>query len=97
MAKVKETDTSGRPVIVTTAHRGVFFGYATETDGDQIALARARLWIVALHGDVVSDGEKFGALKREILAEVKLGQAEGLRTSPARRQRLVLGHVGACR
>lgn len=33
----------GRPVIVTTAHRGVFFGYATDTEGDQIALARARL------------------------------------------------------
>jgi len=31
-----------RPVIVTTAHRGVFFGYATKTDGDVIALARAR-------------------------------------------------------
>jgi hypothetical protein len=32
-----------RPVIVTTAHRGVFFGYATDTDGDQIALTRSRL------------------------------------------------------
>jgi hypothetical protein len=34
-----------RPVVVTTAHRGVFFGYATETDGEQIALTRARLCI----------------------------------------------------
>lgn len=33
---------SERPVIVTTIHRGVFFGYATDTDGDVIALARAR-------------------------------------------------------
>ena len=32
-----------RAVIVTTAHRGVFFGYATSTDGDEIALRRARL------------------------------------------------------
>jgi len=31
-----------RPVLVTTAHRGVFFGYATETDGPTIRLARAR-------------------------------------------------------
>lgn len=31
-----------RPVIVTTAHRGVFFGYATETGGETIKLARAR-------------------------------------------------------
>lgn len=32
-----------RAVIVTTEHRGVFFGYATETDGEQIVLKRARL------------------------------------------------------
>jgi hypothetical protein len=32
-----------RPVIVTTAHRGVFFGYATDIDGETIALARGRL------------------------------------------------------
>lgn len=31
-----------RPVIVTTAHRGVFFGYATDTTGAQIALTNAR-------------------------------------------------------
>jgi uncharacterized protein DUF6948 len=31
-----------RPVLVTTVHRGVFFGYATETDGDVIELKRAR-------------------------------------------------------
>ena len=24
-----------RPVIVTTEHRGVFFGYATDTSGDR--------------------------------------------------------------
>jgi hypothetical protein len=33
----------GRPVIVTTAYRGVFFGYADDTDGEQIALKQARL------------------------------------------------------
>lgn len=32
----------GRPVLVTTAHRGVFFGYALKTDGDTIALTGAR-------------------------------------------------------
>ena len=31
-----------RAVIVTTEHRGVFFGYATKTDGDVIALRAAR-------------------------------------------------------
>lgn len=34
-----------RPVVVTTAHRGVFFGYATKTDGDTIKLSEARLCV----------------------------------------------------
>ena len=32
-----------RPVVVTTAHRGVFFGWATNTEGETIALKRSRL------------------------------------------------------
>jgi hypothetical protein len=36
---------AGRPVIVTTAHRGVFFGYATDVDGETISLKRARLCV----------------------------------------------------
>ncbi len=42
-----------RPVVVTTAHRGVFFGYASEIDGETIALKRARLcvyWTADLRG-----------------------------------------------
>jgi hypothetical protein len=31
-----------RPVIVTTSHRGVFFGYASDTDGAIIKLRAAR-------------------------------------------------------
>jgi hypothetical protein len=31
-----------RAVLVTTAHRGVFFGYAESTDGGTIKLRRAR-------------------------------------------------------
>ncbi|MES2889793.1 MAG: hypothetical protein V4739_17505 [Pseudomonadota bacterium] len=38
----KSTVSKARPVIVTTAHRGVFFGYATKTDGDTIKLTRSR-------------------------------------------------------
>jgi len=30
-----------------------------------------RLWVVAMHGPVVCSGDKIGALKREIIAEVK--------------------------
>ncbi len=36
------SEQTSRPVLVTTAHRGVFFGYATDTDGDVIALTKAR-------------------------------------------------------
>jgi hypothetical protein len=39
------TVTKERPVIVTTAHRGVFFGYAKKTDGETIRLARSQLCI----------------------------------------------------
>jgi hypothetical protein len=44
---------AGRPVLVTTAHRGVFFGYADATEGETIALKRARLciyWSSDMHG-----------------------------------------------
>jgi hypothetical protein len=50
MAKSTSTE---RPVIVTTAHRGVFFGYAKNTDGDAIKLRAARLcvyWSADLKG-----------------------------------------------
>ncbi len=39
----KPPATKERAVIVTTAHRGVFFGYATETDGETIKLRAAQL------------------------------------------------------
>ncbi len=42
-----------RPVIVTTANRGVFFGYAKDTTGETIALQRSRLcvyWSADLKG-----------------------------------------------
>lgn len=35
----------GRPVIVCTEHRGVFFGYASDTKGDVINLTAARMAI----------------------------------------------------
>jgi len=37
--------TKPRAVIVTTAHRGVFFGYADNIDGETIRLERARLCV----------------------------------------------------
>lgn len=40
MAAKKQTEE--RAVLITTKHRGVFFGYATDTSGDVITLKRAR-------------------------------------------------------
>jgi len=85
----------GLPVLVTTAHRGVFFGYAHGSTGGKtiklkaarcciywprenkgfLGLANAgpvkgaRVWVVAMHGEIVEDGDKMGALKREIIGE----------------------------
>jgi hypothetical protein len=42
MATKKNATQTERPVVVTTEHRGVFFGYATDTSGDTIHLKRAR-------------------------------------------------------
>lgn len=55
-----------RPVLVTTEHRGVFFGYATNTDGDTIKLRAARnvvYWPAANKGflGLASDGPMSGA------------------------------------
>lgn len=41
----KQKEKLGRAVVVTTKHRGVFFGYADDTDGDPINLKQARLCI----------------------------------------------------
>lgn len=45
MATKKKSEVAERPVIVTTAHRGVFFGYAKDTEGETIKLARSRLCV----------------------------------------------------
>lgn len=61
----------GRPVLVTTAHRGVFFGYAEETSGETIKLKRARnviYWPVANKG---------------FLGLASMGPLEGSRVGPA--------------
>jgi hypothetical protein len=44
MRTKKEVKKKERPVLVTTAYRGVFFGYASDT-GDVIELKRAQLVI----------------------------------------------------
>lgn len=49
----KSNGKNERAVLVTTEHRGVFFGYAENTDGETIDLKRARLcvyWASDLRG-----------------------------------------------
>jgi hypothetical protein len=43
MSKAKPSQS--RPVIVCTLHKGVFFGYAEDTEQDRIALTGARMAI----------------------------------------------------
>ena len=55
-----------RPVIVTTAHRGVFFGYTANTDGDVIKMRAARnclYWPSSTKGfmGLASDGPQSGS------------------------------------
>jgi hypothetical protein len=43
----------GRPVLVTTEYRGVFFGYAEDTSGETIILKKARnciYWAASVGG-----------------------------------------------
>jgi len=55
-----------QPLVVTTEHRGVFFGYGTPTDKNTIRLERARMcvyWPEENHGVIglAADGPKKGA------------------------------------
>lgn len=73
MAKkaVKRTTATERPVLVTTSYRGVFFGYAENTDGDTIKLMRARnvvYWPQAQKG---------------FLGLAQMGPLDGARVGPA--------------
>lgn len=65
----------GRPVIVTTECRGVFFGYAEDTSGDTIILRNARnaiYWssktggFLGLASDGPGEGSRIGATVSEI-------------------------------
>ena len=62
-----KTNGTARPVIVTTAHRGVFFGYAHQTDGETIKLDRARLcapwpdWERAAKQALLGSGAGYGS------------------------------------
>src|SRR5215469_6194195 len=63
---MKKANGKERAVLVTTAHKGVFFGYADKTDGTTIKLRRARnciYWPVENKGflGLAADGPAQGA------------------------------------
>lgn len=64
--KIKNPAAKERAVLVTTLHRGVFFGYASKTDGETIKLRRARniiYWPASNKGflGLASDGPATGS------------------------------------
>ena len=59
-----------RAVLVTTAHRGVFFGYTTKTDGATIALRSARNCIY------------WPAANKGFLGLANMGPVSGARVGP---------------
>ena len=65
-SKVKE-----RAVLVTTAHRGVFFGYAEKTDGATIKLRAARNCVY------------WPAANKGFLGLASMGPVSGARVGPA--------------
>lgn len=71
------TKKTERAVIVTTAHKGVFFGYATDTEGESIKLLRARLavyWTADLRGfmGLASAGPKSGCRIGHAVPEIEV-------------------------
>ena len=64
-------DDTERAVLVTTAHRGVFFGYATQTSGKTIRLRAARNCIY------------WPAAQKGFLGLAKDGPVTGSRVGPA--------------
>jgi hypothetical protein len=67
----KQAKQKERAVMVTTAHRGVFFGYADKTDGPTIALKRARNCLT------------WPAENKGFLGLAAMGPVKGARVGPA--------------
>ena len=66
------TDTTDRPVLVTTAHRGVFFGYLQgEPSKEKVVIRRAR------------NVTYWDAATRSFLGLAANGPTKGCRVSPA--------------
>lgn len=76
--KLPEADASlGRPVLITTEYRGVFFGYADDTAGDVIVLKNARNCIYWPSGNggfggLASEGPANGARIGSRVSQIEL-------------------------
>ncbi len=68
---VKSKANGERAVLVTTSHRGVFFGYATDVDGAQINLRSARNCLY------------WPASNKGFIGLASIGPLEGARVGPA--------------
>lgn len=67
----------GRPVLVTTEYRGVFFGYADDTSGDTITLKNARnciYWSAATggFGGLAATGPAEGSRIGAVIPQIEL-------------------------
>lgn len=68
---------SGRPVLITTEYRGVFFGYADDTTGDVVTLKNARNCIYwpagnGGFGGLASEGPANGARIGAKVSQIEL-------------------------
>ncbi len=70
-SSAKDDAAPERAVLVTTSHRGVFFGYATETGGATIKLRAARNCIY------------WPAENKGFMGLANMGPAKGARVGPA--------------
>lgn len=71
------TKSAGRPVVVCTEYRGVFFGYAADTSSERITLERARMciyWAKSLHGvlGLASEGPNDDCRIGNAVAQIEL-------------------------
>lgn len=68
---MKTNDKTTVPLLVTTAHRGVFFGYGTPTDSKTVRLEQARMCVY------------WSADLRGVIGLATAGPSSGCRVGPA--------------
>ena len=82
-----DNTTNGRPVLITTEYRGVFFGYAEDTSGDTVILTNARnciYWPSANGGfmGLASEGPAAGARIGARVGQIELRKVTSVAEVP---------------